>query len=644
MLKEKKNYIMSAILSSVIAITLWCAFSVSEKNGTVIRETVNGNLMAFIVISCVFVVSFFLFVLIEQRCAGCIIHEKLKLVGTIAVLGFIIVCLIWQFFVEENILPERAASIYIRHNIPPIFYFGMVGIGVVVIEKSDFTIMKDIKNRVVFGAILSIATAICQYCPNAFYDGLGGLYHYDAYVNSIFNVLHGNAYSDINLSIYGHYGILYYPLVKILGGDRTTISVARAISVITYIVILCAELTIIKMIKNEKVFVLTALAIPAGFVMVYLNGVYNQVAPHRYLFPTTIMCYVAWQKWDDCHKKKQLMAFWLGWILCTLAIIWNTETGIFCAVGYAVYHYYLYAEKQIKIDIKFLWKFFELCLCIGISFLAAYEVVNLYNILNGGNVISVNTYIYPILAKEYNINSLIVKVPQGINSYIFEMLLFLVSGCLVITKNSIFEKRECMIMKEKRGFILMTSLIGMGCFTYYINRAVYYNMSISHIELIILMGILCEILLEAEYKNKVNLINGVGKILLVVLLVIALGTMTYTSANMMKKIESSWKTEELMEETKNIFADIPKDTFAFGKGVELIYGEFDWNPRCATIDFPDMNQKALDYIVESLKKENDFFAEREALDTLKIDLSQFTLVKEYNVCGFDYVYYVRNKL
>lgn len=158
------------------------------------------------------------------------------------------------------------------------------------------------------------------------------------------------------------------------------------------------------------------------------------------------------------------------------------------------------------------------------------------------------------------------------------------------------------------------------------------------------MGILCEILLEAEYKNKVNLINGVGKILLVVLLVIALGTMTYTSANMMKKIESSWKTEELMEETKNIFADIPKDTFAFGKGVELIYGEFDWNPRCATIDFPDMNQKALDYIVESLKKENDFFAEREALDTLKIDLSQFTLVKEYNVCGFDYVYYVRNKL
>lgn len=643
--KVKKNCEVSAILSSIIAVILWYKFSYSKKNGTIIYGTMNANLLAFVGISCVFVCSFFLFLMIGWLCRKWKINTRIYDIGAIAVLGFVATCLVWQYFTETDLWPRGSAGVYIRHNIPWQIYFLILLILFILIRRSDIAFMLDVKNRMIVCIFLSIITAICQYCPNAFYDRGGYIYHYDAYTNSIFNVLNGNAYSDINISIYGHYGIIYSPIVKLLGGN--TFAVARAISVVTFITVLCAELALMKIIKDEKIFVLSALAIPVSFVMMHHTGVYNQVAPHRYLFPAILIWYVIWKKWDFTEKWKNMLSSLIGWGICVLAIIWNTETGLFCTVGYAAFLFYLYAEQQQKICGKLLLKFVELVVWIVFTFFIAYEIVNFYNILAGGHTISIRTYIYPMLADEYNINELIVMVPFGISFYIFEILTFLITGCIAIVNNRVFTNQED-DATNKWAVVLMTALIGMGCFSYYINRTVYCNMSISHIEFVLLAGIACEELMiagkheKSEKILKVSLAGGLSQIIMMILLAMTVGTITYTGYNMMNKVESSWKSEELILQTQDVAAEVPADTFAFGKGVNLIYGLYGWNTGCATIDFEDMNTETLAYITEAVQQKDGFFAENEAVSMLQdLDLSLFEQKGTYNICGVDYVYYVR---
>lgn len=237
---------------------------------------------------------------------------------------------------------------------------------------------------------------------------------------------------------------------------------------------------------------------------------------------------------------------------------------------------------------------------IVFTFFIAYEIVNFYNKLAGGHTISIRTYIYPMLADEYNINELIVMVPFGISFYIFEILTFLITGCIAIVNNRVFTKQED-DATNKWAVVLMTALIGMGCFSYYINLTAYCNMSISHIEFVLLAGIACEELMiagkheKSEKILKVSLAGGLSQIIMMILLAMTVGTITYTGYN-------------------------PADTFAFGKGVNLIYGLYGWNTGCATIDFEDMNTETLAYITEAVQQKDGFLRKMKLFQCCRICL------------------------
>lgn len=64
---------------------------------------------------------------------------------------------------------------------------------------------------------LALTAAYALYQPNPFASWYN-LYHTDAYFHSIYRVLHLQPYSEINCGVYGFYGILAAPLVKIWGG------------------------------------------------------------------------------------------------------------------------------------------------------------------------------------------------------------------------------------------------------------------------------------------------------------------------------------------------------------------------------------------------------------------------------------------
>lgn len=73
-------------------------------------------------------------------------------------------------------------------------------------------------------------------------------------------------------------------------------------------------------------------AVAAAFpVLGMRGGYYWQVWPHRMIFPMILLLYAA------ILMKKQWWNVWTGlagYLICLLAILWNTETGVILAVAW----------------------------------------------------------------------------------------------------------------------------------------------------------------------------------------------------------------------------------------------------------------------------------------------------------------------
>ena len=58
------------------------------------------------------------------------------------------------------------------------------------------------------GSVAACVQGWFLYTPNPFKDTFGGVYHLDAYSNSIINSLSFTPLEEYSMSIYGHYGNL----------------------------------------------------------------------------------------------------------------------------------------------------------------------------------------------------------------------------------------------------------------------------------------------------------------------------------------------------------------------------------------------------------------------------------------------------
>ncbi len=200
--------------------------------------------------------------------------------------------------------------------------------------------------------------------------------HMNAYFNSIYNVLHGSPYTEYTTSIYGHYGILYKLPMKLLGGDHIDFILLNSLAgALTFLAMFVA---LHFMVKNNLLRILGAVAISFP-VLAMRSGVYWQLWPHRVLFMSLMLCYMAfclrynllrilgavaisfpvlamrsgvyWQLWPHrvlfmslmlCYmafclryQKLNWLTCILGYVLAFIGILWNTESGLFCAAAWA---------------------------------------------------------------------------------------------------------------------------------------------------------------------------------------------------------------------------------------------------------------------------------------------------------------------
>ena len=183
--------------------------------------------------------------------------------------------------------------------------------------------------RLVYAALV-LLVFYSMYTPNIFGRGeLSDAYHGHAYFNSVYNIYQGMPYTHNVTSIYGHYGLFFKIPMELVHGDfKAFVAMVAGIGAFAHI---CAFLILELLVKSRVLRVLGALAVTFP-VLGMRGGFYWQVWPHRVIFPMLLFLYGAW------ILKKELCNFWTavgGYLICLLAILWNTETGLILTVAWA---------------------------------------------------------------------------------------------------------------------------------------------------------------------------------------------------------------------------------------------------------------------------------------------------------------------
>lgn len=646
----------AALISGLMIFVLF--FYISSKNNDKLVEMLGNKANLYIyflgtLICLVCFISFYNIYNKSEKLCLFMIH-KLKTVSIVMIFCWCITA----YLFEVKIYPYNP-SLYLRHNIPFLQYLIFIILLMSIIIKLvrlNITLNKWIV-RIFCISIVAIAFAL-MYAPNIFNDTDYTLYHTHAYINSIFNVLRLSPYDDVNCSIYGHYGMIYYLPVKIIslicGSDMMAVAIVIGIfGSISYAMILyCLR----KLVGNDIVFCMVAIGLLQPVAQT-LEETYYQIYPHRIFFPTLLIFAITIEKYKNIKFSNCL-----NWILVTLGIVWNVEIGMVCGAALLIYNIYRIIMTCNDKTKRFKQVFYNILYLI-FSFMVSYMLVNLYNIVLGASMISLKQFIYPIGSSVYSISSLMLPLPEIYGGYILVLIVFLSMLFFAIFHSFINRGNEKTLVKME--ILLLISTMGLGTMTYFMNRTAYANLAIVHFELMIILGFFIDKIClhfkdwKALYKeikssksrfiaNKWNIILGYTVVMITTCIVAA--SFSYIGTNIERRAGTTWRTQELEELYSEIDKNIPENTVAFGKGVPELFGGMNRKTNLYITDWSDMNRYSMNAIEEKVSNIDAFFAAKDSIKDIKsaeefICLNTYNLERITTVAGnsiYEFGYYVRN--
>lgn len=297
------------------------------------------------------------------------------------------------------------------------------------------------------------------YKPNCFE---GDLYHFDAYFHSIYRVLQLQPYSDINTGVYGFYGIVLGPVIRLFGGSFEITIIVLAF--LTGLVQFCYFYVLDNMVNSIWLRIVGSISI-VTFAVWDRFGLYFQMFPHRILFIGFILAYIVWYK---KHEKSSLIWKVFGMVICTLSLLWNIETGFAVLSAWIGSNIICYCQEY-GVKCKQFW---YSCLCeiiqAPIAFLLTYLIVGLYNLMVGGRFLLLQEFMFPFLGSDNSyINFLQVELPTKLSPWM--PCLFLIICCIAIVLNKVIFCQE----KDFKIVVLAACTIAVAVqMVYYVNRAV----------------------------------------------------------------------------------------------------------------------------------------------------------------------------
>lgn len=583
--------------------------------------------IAFFAAACtVFVIAAVLFYIISGRLKP-EWSDKAEKIWCVLPVGALIIWMILFYINETNVEQALNADELIRRTFPfPLWITLMLGGTVVclfLLKRSSTEKVYGINKivRVVITVLFTIGTSVQFYAPNIFQDVQGGTYHSHAYTNSIINACWLIPYSHHMESLYGHYAILYMPVLKamhrFLHVDYLT-GIWIVTAVIAGVSILLFAYILNYFAKSNVIYYLGLFAIGEEYFMLMQGGVYMQVHPHRMIFPVAVAALALLE-----HRKQKRYRV-LSVILLTLSFVWSTEVGIVTMLAYAAYSWAWYTMDGEKFSVRKAGLLFrEGAIYVLLPFALAYGVINGYNLLAGGSILNFKEFMFPLISDRGYIDSIELPLPDVTHTWIGSAVLF-----LAITVMSLFylllpKKGE---EKGEKPYYFLLGIMCLGLMLYYINRPVEGCMFIVMFLMLIIQAIILQksqkVYLEWKESKEALfarpqrfLFLSLRIITTFILFIMAFDSLYSMPSAWKKSAETIWKRDELVEFAEYIWIQIPPNAKSFGEGVPELMALIDRDTHLHTTEWSYRNTPldTMELVRKDLEDEEWFFCSTASL-------------------------------
>lgn len=431
-----------------------------------------------------------------------------------------------------------------------------------------------------FYLLLAAFAGYAVYQPNSL-NVYYNLYHANAYFHSIYRVVHLQPYNAANACVYGFYGILVGPAVKLLGGSFqacvAVMAVLMSSSMLCYFYVL-NQITSHPLLRIlGSIGILSALTAPSA-------NIYLQTYPGRLLFPGYILAWIVWGG-QSGRRKRRLWRI-VALILLILSIVWSLESGIGCTLAF-VGSELVYLLQNYSLRESLLWKKAAGVLAyLPAAFLGAYGIVNLYDLIVAGTFISIKDFLFPFAGNPY-VNDLRIPLDTFPSFWMLVCLLIFASIIAVLLSTDLCGGRT---RNLRMVYLAGCTILGAVQMIYYVNRSVRVNLFlVLPASILIIVCLIEEISSRAVWKRE-YLGNGIFRAVLesqvLVLLLIAVmgieGSIFFGAER--KKTRDMSEVYHYLEYVQN---EIPENTPGIGIGVPELYSYLGWDTGYYGIDAPD---------------------------------------------------------
>lgn len=412
-------------------------------------------------------------------------------------------------------------------------------------------------------------------------------HHAIAYTESIYNVYSGAPYNIITTGIYGHYGIFFGALLRLVGGNAVTlahlIALTGALSTAA-----CAYTIHILTSKNYIRISAILASILSISTLRYSN--YWQLQPHRVLFPLLTIAFVAHISKNKDFSKKKII---LGYALCSLAIIWNTESGMFCVLAYTLALIVHFWQSNIWYKRKMWLRYAALVGAMLASLIAAVLFVNIYNLLVGGELI-LKDFFFPLMIDDYMNDALKINMMGGTQVWILVLLLFIILLFFGFYHTKFLRPEQESFDDLAPAFIAL-AVIALLNFSYFANRAAYFNLDICCQLACIAMALFADRAIDdwtAILRKNFSFakVSAAALSLCCTVILVVMSTQIIFAVDPLSKKydQEIWNTKIIEAQAEEFSALVPEDYMVIGAGASTLNLQLERKAEHCYRDFSDL--------------------------------------------------------
>lgn len=537
-------------------------------------------------------------------------NKKAKIVLNVFALLTVVMTIVTLFICYQNSInlfdaPKETRLTYRSFGV--MTYISMIGIFLLSIilvyrDKDYVSDKKIVIFEYLFAAVLGIWLVYTMYTPNIF-EEVYEYYHANAYFTSVYNTMCGAPRSALNSSVYGFYGFLIAPVLKLLGGSFYTF--VKIMGVLTFIAYICCVYVVNNMTKRTSIRIIACVSmviIPMAFTW----STYYQLMPHRILFGSILMAYAVF---ISKYRMKKWVSSLIGYLICGFAMVWNFETGLVCLVAWGAYRM---SGAAVKHSLKEKKLYLKVLVEIGfmiITLAGSYGFVNIANVILGGEFLSFKVFIFPLMNEtSYFSGFLTVQLQKGV-----VLWYFIAAAAFLFIGNMISKTGFSPLFKsvdaEKCVYARQLFLIGiviLGEMEYYINRSAWGNLKIVAFFAIVAAAIIADKCMTiAQGRERDIFYKGMASIIIAVMLNMSIGGLYIMSdtheANKGKKDATYFSDyEDVIKSTLESWGH--DNVKAIGLYVPMIYADIGWDNGYHTIDMADLGvyKQSYDYYADEL--------------------------------------------